>query len=48
MMKNVNLTEKKLEICAGSYEDCRTAWEAGADRVELNSSKIALRASFES
>lgn len=37
MMKNVNLTEKKLEICAGSYEDCRTAWEAGADRVELNS-----------
>lgn len=27
----------KVEICCGSYEDCVTAEENGADRVELNS-----------
>ena len=26
-----------LEICCGSFEDVKTAWENGADRVELNS-----------
>lgn len=26
-----------VEICAGSYGDCLTAYRAGADRVELNS-----------
>lgn len=26
-----------VEICAGSYEDCLNARDAGADRVELNS-----------
>ena len=24
-----------LEICCGSFEDVKTAWENGADRVEL-------------
>ncbi len=31
------ITKKTVEICAGSYWDVKTAWEAGADRVELNS-----------
>ena len=26
-----------LEICCGSFEDVKTAYENGADRVELNS-----------
>ena len=26
-----------LEICCGSFEDVKTAWQNGADRVELNS-----------
>ena len=26
-----------LEICCGSFEDVKTAWENGANRVELNS-----------
>lgn len=26
-----------LEVCCGSAEDAKIAWEAGADRVELNS-----------
>lgn len=26
-----------LEICCGSFEDVKIAWENGADRVELNS-----------
>lgn len=29
--------ETIVEICAGSYTDCLTAWENGAKRVELNS-----------
>ena len=37
MTEKVNLPKKIVEICAGSYQDCRIAWEAGADRVELNS-----------
>lgn len=27
----------KIEVCAGSYEDCLAAAKGGADRVELNS-----------
>ena len=26
-----------IEICAGSYQDCITAYKGGAQRVELNS-----------
>ena len=26
-----------MEICCGSFEDVKTAWQNGADRVELNS-----------
>ena len=26
-----------LEICCGSFEDVKSAWENGANRVELNS-----------
>ena len=26
-----------VEVCAGSVEDCMIAYEAGADRIELNS-----------
>ncbi|MCI8335174.1 MAG: copper homeostasis protein CutC [Lachnospiraceae bacterium] len=36
-MEKENLSKITVEICAGSYRDCRTAWEAGAGRVELNS-----------
>ena len=30
-----------IEICAGSYQDCITAFKAGAKRVELNSALSA-------
>jgi len=29
--------ETILEVCCGSYSDARTAYEAGAKRIELNS-----------
>ena len=29
--------KRLLEICCGSFEDVKTAWQNGADRVELNS-----------
>ena len=29
-----------LEICCGSFSDVKTAYENGADRVELNSAYI--------
>ena len=32
-----------LEICCGSFEDVKTAWENGANRVELNSALYLLR-----
>lgn len=31
------MNEVKIEVCAGSYEDCLAAARGGADRVELNS-----------
>ena len=31
-----------LEICCGSFEDVKTAYENGADRVELNSVRFLL------
>ncbi len=27
----------KIEVCCGSFDDCLTAWQHGADRIELNS-----------
>lgn len=31
------MTKRKIEVCAGSYEDCLAAAQGGAQRVELNS-----------
>ena len=36
-MRGKEINKPVLEICCGSFSDVKTAYENGADRVELNS-----------
>ena len=36
-MRGKEINKPMLEICCGSFSDVKTAYENGADRVELNS-----------